>query len=171
MRHLVSVLVQDHPRVLMRITALFARRGFNLDSLAVGRTQTPGLSRISLVVVGDDHQLEQVEKQLNRLIEVLKVTDHTEPHVERELALVKVRIDGLEERLEIREIAEAFRARIVDVGRRSGIYELTGDSQKVDRFIEALRPYGLLEVMRTGAVALARGEKSLKVRERQEEAV
>ena len=96
MRHVVSVLVQDHPRVLMRIASLFARRGFNLDSLAVGKTHTPGLSRISLVVTGDDRLLEQVEKQLNRLIEVLKVTDHAEPHVERELALVKVSVAGIE---------------------------------------------------------------------------
>lgn len=168
MRHLVSVLVQDHPGVLQRITALIARRGFNIDSLAVGRTHQAGLSRISLVVSGDDKVVEQVEKQLNRLIEVLKVTDHTEPHVERELALVKVHVAGVEERLEIKDIAEAFRAKIVDVGKKALIFELTGDSQKVSTFIEAMRPYGLLEVMRTGAVALSRGEKTLKVRERKE---
>ena len=110
MRHVISVLVQDHPRVLNRITSLFARRGFNLESLAVGTTHVPGLSRICLVVSGDDRTLEQVEKQLNRLIEVLKVTDHTEPHVERELCLVKVHVAGLEERL----------AAAVDNGRECG---------------------------------------------------
>lgn len=171
MRHIISVLVQDHPRVLNRITSLFARRGFNLESLAVGTTHIPGLSRISLVVSGDDHTLEQAEKQLNRLIEVLKVTDHSEPHVERELALVKVHVGGLEERLSIKDIQEAFRARVVDVARESLILELTGDSSKINSFIEALRPFGLLEVMRTGAVAMSRGDRVLRVREKREEAV
>lgn len=166
MRHVVSVLVQDKPGVLQRIAGLIARRGFNIESLAVGRTHQEGLSRISLVVTGDDRVLEQVEKQLNRLIEVIKVTDHSEPHVERELALVKVAVPGMEERLEIKDIAEAFRARIVDVARKSIIFELTGDSVKVQNFIEAMRPYGLMEVMRTGAVALSRGEQVLKVREK-----
>ena len=155
MRHVISVLVQDHPRVLNRITGLFARRGFNLESLAVGTTHQPGLSRICLVVSGDDRTLEQVEKQLNRLIEVLKVTDHTEPHVERELCLVKVHVAGLEERLAVKDIQEAFRARVVDVA-------------QVNSFIEALRPYGILEVMRTGAVAMSRGDRVLKVREKKE---
>jgi acetolactate synthase-1/3 small subunit len=166
MRHVVSVLVQDKPGVLQRIAGLIARRGFNIESLAVGRTHQEGLSRISLAVTGDDRVLEQVEKQLNRLIEVIKVTDHSEPHVERELALVKVAVPGMEERLEIKDIAEAFRARIVDVARKSIIFELTGDSVKVQNFIEAMRPYGLMEVMRTGAVALSRGEQVLKVREK-----
>jgi len=166
MRHLVSVLVQDNPGVLQRIAGLIARRGFNIESLAVGRTHQPGLSRISLVVSGDDAVLEQVEKQLNRLIEVIKVTDHAEPHVERELALVKVGIAGMEERLEVKDIAEAFRARIVDVAQKSIIFELTGDSTKVNNFVEAMRPYGLLEVMRTGAVGMSRGEQVLKVREK-----
>ncbi|RIH90953.1 Acetolactate synthase small subunit [Calidithermus terrae] len=166
MRHVVSVLVQDKPGVLQRIAGLIARRGFNIESLAVGRTHQEGLSRVSLVVTGDDRVLEQVEKQLNRLVEVIKVTDHSEPHVERELALVKVAVPGMEERLEIKDIAEAFRARIVDVARKSIIFELTGDSSKVQNFVEAMRPYGLLEVMRTGAVALSRGEQVLKVREK-----
>lgn len=168
MRHLISVLVEDNPRVLFRIAGLVARRGFNIESLAVGRTHTPGFSRISMVVTGDDHTIEQVEKQLNRLIEVLKVTDHTEAHVERELALVKVSVAGVEERLEIKEIAEAFRARIVDVARKTIIFEITGDSQKVETFVGAMKPYGVLEVMRTGAVALSRGEKTLKVRDKKE---
>ena len=166
MRHIVSVLVQDNPGVLQRISGLIARRGFNIDSLAVGTTHQPGLSRISLVVRGDDHVLEQVEKQLNRLIEVIKVTDHSEAHVERELALVKVNVAGLEERMELKDIAEAFRARIVDVAKKSIIFELTGASSKVDDFVNAIKPYGLLEVMRSGAIALTRGEQILKVREK-----
>ncbi len=167
MRHIVSVLVEDHARVLTRITALFARRGFNIESLAVGRTHQPGTSRISFVVHGDDRTIEQVEKQLNRLVEVLKVTDHTEPHIERELALVKVHVAGLEERLEIREIAAAYRARTVDVSRRALTFEVTGEPGKVESFIEQLRPYGLLETMRTGAVAMSRGVKALKPREKE----
>ncbi len=166
MRHIVSVLVQDNPGVLQRIAGLIARRGFNIDSLAVGATHQPGLSRISLVVQGDDHVLEQVEKQLNRLIEVIKVTDHSEAHVERELVLVKVNVAGMEERLELKDIAEAFRARIVDVAKKSVIFELTGASSKVDDFVSAIKPYGLLEVMRSGAIALSRGEQILKVREK-----
>lgn len=166
MRHVVSVLVQDRPGVLQRIAGLIARRGFNIESLAVGRTHQPGLSRISLVVTGDDAVLEQVEKQLNRLIEVIKVTDHSEAHVEREMALVKVNIPGMEERLEIKDIAEGFRAKTVDVSKKSMVFEVTGQSAKVENFIEAMRPYGLLEVMRTGAVALSRGEQVLKVREK-----
>ncbi len=168
MRHLVSVLVEDHPRVLTRITSLFARRGFNIESLAVGKTHVPGLSRISIVVLGDDRTIEQVEKQLNKLIEVIKVTDHTEPHVEREMALVKVRTEGVEERLQIKEIVEAFRARAVDVGRRSAIYEVSGSPDKIEGFIEGLEPYGVLEVMRTGAVAMSRGENILRPRMKKE---
>jgi len=166
MRHVVSVLVQDKPGVLQRIAGLIARRGFNIESLAVGRTHQEGLSRISLVVAGDDRVLEQVEKQLNRLVEVIKVTDHSDPHVEREMALVKVVVPGMEERLEIKDIAEGFRAKTVDVAKKSMVFEVTGQSAKVENFIEALRPYGLLEVMRTGAVALSRGEQVLKVREK-----
>jgi len=167
-RHVVSVLVEDHPRVLTRITSLFARRGFNIESLAVGKTHVPGLSRISIVVLGDDRTIEQVEKQLNKLVEVIKVTDHVEPHVERELALVKVRTEGVEERLQIKEIVEAFRARPVDVGRTSSIYEVTGDPGKIEGFIAGLEPYGVLEVMRTGAVAMSRGEAVLKPRVKKE---
>jgi len=167
-RHVFSVLVEDHPRVLTRITSMFARRGFNIDSLAVGRTHIPGVSRISFVVEGDDRTIEQVEKQLNRLIEVLKVVDHTGPRLERELALVKVRVDGIEERIELKEIAEAFRARIVDVARGALTFEVTGHPAKIDRFLEELSGYGVLETMRTGAVAMDRGERVIKLKARKE---
>jgi len=167
-RHVFSVLVEDHPRVLTRITSMFARRGFNIDSLAVGRTHIPGISRISFVVEGDDRTIEQVEKQLNRLIEVLKVVDHTGPRLERELALVKVRVDGIEERIELKEIAEAFRARIVDVARGALTFEVTGHPAKIDRFLEELSGYGVLETMRTGAVAMDRGERVIKLKARKE---
>lgn len=168
MRHLVSVLVEDQPRVLTRITSMFARRGFNIESLAVGRTHLPGISRISFVVRGDDRTIEQVEKQLNRLVEVLKVVDHAGPHLEREVALVKVRVDGVEGRLEIKEIAEAFRARIVDVARGALTFEVTGHPAKVDRFIEELAPYGILETMRSGALAMDRGERAVRLKARKE---
>ncbi len=167
-RHVISVLVEDHPRVLTRITSMFARRGFNIDSLAVGRTHLPGVSRISFVVEGDDRTLEQVEKQLNRLIEVLKVVDHEGPRLERELALVKVRVEGIEERIELKEIAEAFRAQIVDVARHALTFEVTGHPAKIDRFLEELSNYGVLETMRTGAVAMDRGERVIKLRARRE---
>ncbi len=167
-RHVISVLVEDHPRVLTRITSMFARRGFNIDSLAVGRTHLPGVSRISFVVEGDDRTIEQVEKQLNRLIEVLKVVDHAGPRLERELALVKVRVEGIEERIELKEIAEAFRARIVDVARHALTFEVTGHPAKVDRFLEELSSYGILETMRTGAVAMDRGERVIKLKARRE---
>lgn len=166
MRHLVSVLVQDNPGVLQRVAGLIARRGFNIESLAVGRTHQPGLSRISLVVSGDDAVLEQVEKQLNRLIEVIKVTDHSEPHVEREAGAGQGQHRRHGGAPEVKDIADAFRARIVDVAKKSIIFELTGDSTKVNNFVEAMRPYGLLEVMRTGAVGMSRGEQVLKVREK-----
>ncbi len=168
MRHLVSVLVQDHPRVLTRITSMFARRGFNIESLAVGRTHIPSVSRISFVVYGDDRTIEQVEKQLNRLIEVLKVVDHEGPHLEREMALVKVHVAGVEERLELKEIAEAFRARIVDVARTALTFEVTGHPAKITRFIEEMAPYGILETMRTGAVAMDRGERVLRLKAKRE---
>lgn len=162
MKHTITLLVQNNPRVLSRITSLFARRGFNIESLAVGRTHEPEFSRISFVVNGDDQTIEQVEKQLFHLIEVIRITDHTEPHVARELALVKVHIAGIEERLEIKEIAEAYRARIVDVARQSLVLEVTGESSKIEGMIEQLRPYGILESVRTGVVAMSRGERVIQ---------
>jgi acetolactate synthase-1/3 small subunit len=162
MKHTVTLLVQNNPRVLSRITSLFARRGFNIESLAVGRTHEAEFSRISFVVNGDDQTIEQVEKQLFHLIEVIRITDHTEPHVARELALVKVHIAGIEERLEIKEIAEAYRARIVDVARHTLVLEVTGETNKIEGMIEQLRPYGILESVRTGVVAMSRGERAIQ---------
>ncbi|MCP2014584.1 acetolactate synthase-1/3 small subunit [Deinococcus sp. HSC-46F16] len=158
--HLVSALVRDEPRVLTRITSLFGRRAYNIRSLSVGSTEQPGVSRMTFVVTGDRAIVEQAMKQLGKLHDVLHVVDHSlEKFVDRELVLVKVAITP-ESRVEVRQIAEDFRARIVDVGRRALTFEVTGDEGKVTAFIEQMRPFGILETMRTGRVALTRGSNA-----------
>jgi acetolactate synthase-1/3 small subunit len=158
MRHTISVLVENKFGVLSRIATLFAARGFNIDSLAVGETEDPGVSRMTIVVQGDDHILEQVEKQLNKLIDVIKVTDFKETHhVERDLALVKVKADK-SDRSEIMQIVSVFRAKIIDVSSDSVIVETTGDEEKIHALIAMLRPFGIKELCRTGIIALARGK-------------
>lgn len=156
----ISVIVRDEPRVLTRITSMFARRGFNISSLSVGSTEKVGFSRMTIVVEGDERTVNQVLQQLEKQHDVLKVTDHSlEKYVDRELVLLKVRVTP-ENRLEIRQIAEDFRARNVDVGRQSYVFEVTGDEGKITAFIENMRPFGILETMRTGRVALTRGSNS-----------
>lgn len=159
MKHTLSVVVENQPGVLTRVVTLFRRRGYNIDSLAVGRTENPAISRITIVVEGEEDVIEQVTKQLHKLIEVIKINDITEePSVERELALIKVRADNTS-RGEIMQIVDIFRARIVDIGRNSLIIEATGDENKVDAIEDSLRPFGILEMVRTGKVALVRGSK------------
>lgn len=163
MRHIVAVLVENNPGVLMRVTALIRRRGFNIESLAVGPTEDPHISRITLVVDGDDATVEQVEKQLHKLIEVLKVMDlDAERCVSRELALIKVHADPAR-RAQIMQLAEIFRAKVVDVGRRQLILEVTGSPDKVEALINLAREYGIQEVARTGVIALERGANAVKV--------
>ncbi|WP_216319798.1 acetolactate synthase small subunit [Deinococcus aestuarii] len=158
--HLVSALVRDEPRVLTRITSLFGRRGYNIKSLSVGSTEHPGLSRMTFVVTGDRGVVEQAMRQLEKLHDVVKIIDHSlEKFVDRELVLVKVAITP-ESRVEVRQIAEDFRARIVDVGRHALTFEVTGDEGKITAFIEQMRPFGILETMRTGRVALTRGSNA-----------
>ncbi|MFC4455517.1 acetolactate synthase small subunit [Deinococcus sonorensis] len=158
--HLVSVIVRDEPRVLTRITALFGRRAYNIKSLSVGSTEHPGLSRMTFVVTGNRGIVEQAMKQLEKLIDVVHVIDHSlEKFVDRELLLVKVHITN-DTRVEVRHIAEDFRARIVDVGRHALTFEVTGDEGKITAFIEQMRPFGILETMRTGRVALTRGSNA-----------
>lgn len=158
--HIISVIVRDEPRVLTRITSMFARRGFNIKSLSVGTTENPGVSRMTIVVGGDDNILQQAIRQLEKLIDVIKVIDHREEKfVDRELVLVKVTITP-ETRVEVRHIAEDFRARIVDVGRYALMFEVTGDEGKITAFIEQMRPFGIIETMRTGRVALSRGSNA-----------
>lgn len=161
MEHIIAVLVENKPRVLARVASLFARRGYNIESLAVGPTQDPNISRITLVVAGNESVLEQITKQLYKLVEVIKVSDFSDtPVVDRELALIKVHAPS-NLRGEIAQTAEIFRARIVDVDEESLIIEVTGTPDKIDALEQLLRKYGIIEMTRTGRIALARGSKSL----------
>ncbi|MGH2747507.1 MAG: acetolactate synthase small subunit [Actinomycetota bacterium] len=160
--HTLSVLVQNRPGVLARVAGLFARRGFNIDSLAVGETEEPTISRMTIVVKVDGKPLEQVTKQLHKLINVLRIAEL--PHdasVERELALVKVAVEA-GRRAEVLEIVEIFRAKVIDVDSGSLIIEATGTPDKITALEELLRPYGIVEMARTGRIALGRGEVGLK---------
>ena len=159
MKHTLSVLVENKPGVLVRVVALFSRRGYNIDSLAVGPTENEALSRITTVVEGDEHVIEQISKQLYKLIDVLKVSDITpEESVARELALIKVTADA-SNRSEIMQMVDIFRGKIVDVGRKSMIIEITGDMEKIGALSEMLRPFGIKELVRTGKIAMVRGSK------------
>jgi acetolactate synthase I/III small subunit len=157
MRHTLLVLVNDQPGVLARVAGLFARRGYNIDSITVGPSEEEGLSRMTIVTTGDEQTLEQVMKHLHKLIDVIKVQDiSSEPMVGRELALIKVAANA-SSRPEITHLIEPFRASIVDVGRQSLVVQITGDTDKVDALIELLRPYGIKELARTGQTAMVRG--------------
>ncbi|ADN35187.1 acetolactate synthase, small subunit [Methanolacinia petrolearia DSM 11571] len=161
-QHIISVLVEDRSGVLTRVSGLFSRRGFNIESLAVGTCEAPGMSRITIVACGDDAHIEQVKKQLNKLIEVIKVIDITErSHVERELVLIKVNAEPGKTRSEVMQIADIFRAKIIDVGQETVVLEITGDSEKIRALEELLVPYGILELVRTGKVALQRGAATI----------
>lgn len=160
MKHTIAVLVENKPGVLARVSSLFRRRGFNIESLAVGTTEREDISRMTIVVSGDEKTIEQVMKQLNKLIEVIKVSDLTYNSVERELALIKVNVTP-EKRSEIIEIANIFRARIVDVSRESFIIEITGDEDKINAFIDLMRQYGIKELSRTGKISMSRGRRTV----------
>jgi len=156
MKHTLSVVVQDEAGVLTRIASLFARRGFNIESLAVGSSEHTGYSRITMVVPGDDRIIEQITKQLNKLINVITVRDLTEiPCVERELMLVKVNATA-SNRSEVIEIAQIFRARIVDVSDDSLIVEVVGDPGKMAAILKMLNKFGIREIARTGKISLTR---------------
>jgi acetolactate synthase I/III small subunit len=160
-RHVLSVTVRDRPGVLSRIAGLFARRGYNIESLSVAQTEVPGVSRTAFVIRGERGTIEQLQKQLQKLVDVIKVVDHSEgPSVDRELMLIKVAVRTPEDRVEIRQIAQDFRARIVDVDRNALVFEVTGDEGKTDAFIEQMRVFGILELIRTGRVALTRSASS-----------
>lgn len=169
MRHILAVLVENNPGVLTRVAGLFSRRGYNIDSLSVGRTENPHISRMTIVVEGDDLVLEQVTKQLHKLIDVIKINDVTsEEYVDRELVLIKVDADPAV-RGEIIQIVDIFRARIVDIGRRTLMIECTGDEGKVNAVIESMKPFGIKELVRTGKVAMLRGHKFTSLNELKEE--
>jgi acetolactate synthase-1/3 small subunit len=162
MKHTVSVLVQNKPGVLARTAGLFSRRGYNIESLTVGVTENEAVSRMTIVVTGDDTVVEQVTKQLNKLIEVIKVSDlPKESYVNRELVLIKVTADS-SNRAEIMQIVNIFRARIVDVAPKSLIIEVTGDEGKLDALVGMLKQFGIKEIVRTGTLALGRGPKVIQ---------
>ncbi|MHC4405422.1 MAG: acetolactate synthase small subunit [Planctomycetota bacterium] len=160
MRHVLTALVQNVPGVLSHISGMLASRGYNIDSLAVGETEDPRLSRMTFVVVGDDAVLEQVRKQLEKIVTVVRVDDISgRDHVERDLMLVKVTAPP-GRRSEIRELAEIFRGRIVDVAPEMVMIEISGPERKIESFIELMRPFGILELVRTGRIAMFRGSES-----------
>ncbi|HQC35135.1 MAG TPA: acetolactate synthase small subunit [Methanoculleus sp.] len=161
--HTLSVLVENRASVLSQVAGMFSRRGFNIESLAVGTCEEPGMSRITIVVNGDDAVVEQVMKQTNKIIDVIKVSDLTEREsVERELALIKVAAETGAARAEIMQIANIFRAQIVDVGTRTLVLQVAGDTDKIEALEKLLRQYGIKELVRTGKVALLRGSKTVK---------
>jgi acetolactate synthase-1/3 small subunit len=156
-KHVLSILVENKPGVLTRITGLFARRGFNIDTLAVGPTEDESVSRITLTLDGALHPIDQVTKQLHNLVNVLKIRDlEPEDTLSRELALFKVSAEGVG-RTEVMQICDIFRAKIVDVTRRSVVIEVTGTFEKIEAFERLIRPFGLIEMARTGEIAIARG--------------
>jgi acetolactate synthase-1/3 small subunit len=159
-KHTLSVLVENKPGVLARVAGLFSRRGFDIDSLAVGVTDKPAISRMTVVVDVEEHSLEQVYKQLNKLINVIKVMDlPDENSVQRELVLVKVKADA-SVRAEVIEVVEIFRGKIVDVGKGTLSVEVTGPGSKLRAFEDLLKPYGVVEMVRTGTIALPRGKNA-----------
>ena len=170
MRHTISVLVENEFGVLARVAGLFSGRGFNIESLTVAETLDPTVSRITLVTRGDDQVLEQIEKQLNKLVPVIKVIDFGDsPHVEREMALVKVTADE-KTRAEVMSLIDIFRGKVIDVGPRSYIVELTGDEGKIQAVLDLLKPLGLIEIVRTGKVAMHRGMRLLEAEEGKDKA-
>jgi acetolactate synthase-1/3 small subunit len=157
-RHVLSILVENKPGVLARIAGLFARRGFNIDSLAVGPTDDTSKSRITLTVDGATHPMDQVTKQLHKLVHVIKIRDlEPQERVARELALFKISCQDGEARAQVMQFTDIFRGNVVDVSKRSVTVEITGTDDKVEAFEEMVRPFGLIELVRTGEVAVARG--------------
>jgi acetolactate synthase I/III small subunit len=159
MKHAISVLVENHFGVLARVSSMFSARGYNIDSLCVGETENPEVSRMTVVVRGDDRVVEQIVQQLNKLVDVIEVIDLTQTdHVERELVMVKLTANGAQ-RSEIIEIASVFRAKVVDLGADAIVVEGTGSADKVAAFIDMMRPFGIRELVRTGRIAIARSSK------------
>ena len=155
-KHTLAITVENKPGVLTRVATMFRRRGYNIESLAVGETENPSVSRMTVVVSGDDKIIEQVSKQLYKLVDVIKVVDITEERlVERELILIKVKADP-SVRSEIVQLVEIFRARIVDIGKNTLIIEATGDAGKMEAIEDSLKPFGILELVRTGKIAIVR---------------
>ena len=166
MRHIISMLVENESGALSRIAGLFSARGYNIESLTVAATEDETLSRLTLVTRGNDEIIEQITKQLNKLVDVVKLIDLTGgPHIEREMMLIKVNASG-SMRDEVKRLVDIFRGRIIDVSESTYVIELTGTGDKLDAFIQALRPAGIVEVVRSGVSGIARGDKGLRVDER-----
>jgi len=161
MRHIIAVLLENEAGALSRVAGLFSARGYNIESLTVAPTDDPTLSRMTLVTTGNEEIVEQIKKQLNKLVDTVKLLDLTEgPHIEREMMMIKVRAEG-ENRQELKRLVDIFRAKIIDVTDVSYVVELTGASQKLDAFIDAVPEGQLVEVVRSGPTGIARGEKGL----------
>lgn len=166
MRHVLSALVQNKPGVLSHISGMLASRGYNIDSLAVGETDDQHLSRMTFVVVGDDRVLEQVRRQLEKIVTVVRVDDvSSQNHIERDLMLIKVQAPAGSVRSEIRELSEIFRGKIVDVGANELVIELSGEEKKIEAFIDLMRPFGIAELVRTGRIAMVRSNAKRMVDE------
>ena len=160
MKHTISVLLQNKPGVLSRVTGLFSGRGFNIESLSVNQTLEPDVSCLTLVTSGDDAIIEQITKQLHKLIDVIKVTDNSETDcVEREMVLIRVKAEA-HTRAEVLRIIDIFRGKVVDVGPKSYMVEMTGNTTKLQAVIDLLRPIGIQEIVRTGTIAMVRAKKS-----------
>jgi acetolactate synthase I/III small subunit len=158
MKHVISALVQNEPGVLAHVAGMFAARGFNIDSLVVGRTENPDVSCMTIVVIGDDRTLEQVRKQLGKVVPVVKVRDYTDvPIVSRDLALIRINAEP-DRRLEVVELVNLFRGRVVDVAATSLVVELAGPEEKLEAFINLAGSYGIRELARTGVIAMQRGQ-------------
>ncbi len=163
MRHIISLLLENEAGALSRVAGLFSARGYNIESLTVAPTEDPSLSRMTIVTHGTEEIIEQITKQLNKLIDVVKLADMTEgPHIERELMMVKVRAEG-HDREEHKRLCEIFRGRIIDVTDTTYVIELTGDSEKMDAFLDAIGEKAILEVVRTGISGIARGKRAMHV--------
>ena len=163
MRHIISVLIENEPGALSRVVVLFSARGYNIESLTVAPTEDSSLSRMTIVTTGSDEVIEQITKHLNRLVEVVKVYDLSDgAHIERELMLIKVRAVG-KEREEMKRTTDIFRGRVIDVTDKSYTIELTGDSSKLDAFIDSIDKSAILETVRTGSSGIGRGERILRV--------
>ena len=163
MRHIISILIENESGALSRVSGLFSARAFNIESLTVAPTEDPSLSRMTIVSIGSDDVIEQITKQLNKLIDVVKVVDLSEAaHIERELMLVKVRATG-KDREEMKRVADIFRGRIIDVTESSYVIELTGNTAKLDAFLDAIDRSLILETVRTGVCGIGRGDRILRV--------
>ena len=163
MRHIISILMENEAGALSRVAGLFSARGYNIESLTVAVTEDPSLSRMTLVTRGSDRVIEQITKQLNKLIDVVKLIDLVEaPHIERELMMVKIKTTD-DSREEIKRLSDIFRGRIIDVTKNSFVVEITGDSEKLDAFITAVGDVCIVEVVRSGPTGISRGEKGLHI--------